>query len=218
MPDIVLYYADFGRPYLPLIERMTRSARKVMPNARVVLLTPTPSKALGKLFDVTCPIDVETTLDNLCRERARAMVSWMLATGENTIFVDPDIEFREAPQFGRFDVGLMWRKKKPDQPVNTGLILARPGFEQFWRRYGHIAVNLPPDIHHWWCDQLAFALLTGVCHQPGETLLIEEARVKLLDMATLCPRSDQATPESWALHFKGGLKGEDFVEGVNGAD
>src|SRR5689334_1734740 len=93
MTDIVCYYADLGRNYGPLIERMAASARRVMPDARLVLLTPTET-ALGKHFDQVCKLPCQTTFENLCMERARAMVSWMVATNDRAIFCDPDVEFR----------------------------------------------------------------------------------------------------------------------------
>jgi len=207
MLDVVCYYADFGRPYLPLIERMCASVREVMPDARLVLLTPTPKDELSAPFDTTAPLDIETTHANLCRERARAVCSWAMSAERPAVFVDPDVEFVKAPDLGRYDVGLLWRTNKPDQPVNTGLIVAQPGQRDFWWRYGSVAVNLPKVVHYWWCDQLAFALLTGVCHQAGETLLIEGARVRLLDAASTCAPPDEATPEAWAHHYKGKLKG-----------
>src|SRR5579864_48441 len=93
MRDIVCYYAHLNRPYLPLLQRMTASAKAVMPDCRTVLLTPTPSPQLGVLFDEMVALEYPATTDNLCLERARAMVSWALATPYPMVFVDPDIVF-----------------------------------------------------------------------------------------------------------------------------
>lgn len=212
---IVCYYADVGRPYLPLLEQMTVSVKQVIPNAETVLLTPTPDCGAGKFFDhVQAITDRPTTDLNLCQERAIAMTSFMLHKHNcNTVFVDPDLVFLQEPQFGKFDVGLMWREKKPDQPINTGMILAKPGAEDFWKHYGEVIINLPPAVHHWWCDQLGFALLTGVCHKAGETILVDDARVKLLDLPTYCPISDEGTVNlAWAIHLKGRRKGPGWEE------
>ena len=50
-PDLVCFYMDLGRPYIPLIQAMTKSAREVMPGSRLIVLTPTPSKELEDQFD-----------------------------------------------------------------------------------------------------------------------------------------------------------------------
>jgi hypothetical protein len=212
--DIVCYYADYGRPYLPLMQRMAASALKAMPKARLVLLTPTPGtycvERCSEFFDTIVPLDIPTPPEVLCRERARAMASWMMASEIPTLFVDPDVEFLKPVGWGQFDVGLLWRTNKPDQPVNTGLILARPGVKEFWHHYGTVAVNLPRAVHYWWCDQLAFALLTGICHQAGETLLVDGARVRLLDANEHCALPEEATPSAWAHHYKGRTKGPEW--------
>lgn len=210
MVDIVCYYADLGRPYLPLLKRMTESAKDVMPDARLVLLTPTPKDELSALFDGMVSLPSKTNFANLCLERVRAMVSWMLVAENPAIFVDPDLEFHRPVEFGNYDVGLMWRPQRPDQPINTGMILAEPHQNEFWRHYGQVAVNLPPQVHWWWCDQLAFALLTGVMHQPEDEMRIDGARVRLLDGAKLCPASNKESKEAWAIHYKGSLKGPEW--------
>ena len=71
--DIVCFYAELGRPYLPLIERMTKSAKRVMPYARTVVITPTPSAELCNLFDNWLDIskEITTTDQTVCYDRAR---------------------------------------------------------------------------------------------------------------------------------------------------
>lgn len=217
--NIVCYYADFGRPYAPLIERMTKSAKELMPDARTVLLTPTKNTMVQQYFDTIYAIDCQTEIGTLCRERARAMATWMTyMEGGWTVFVDPDVYFRRAIEFGEhFDVGLLWRSK-PDQPINTGLILARHGCPDFWQRYGKIAVNLPKAIHHWWCDQIAFALMTSVMHKAGDILDIEDARVWLMDANRHCALPGREVDETWAIHEKGRLKGEGWDKIFTGRD
>ena len=48
---VVCYYADVGRPYLPLIEQMTASVKRVIPDAIRVLLTPTQDCKAAPYFD-----------------------------------------------------------------------------------------------------------------------------------------------------------------------
>lgn len=222
MTQIVMFYAELGRPYLPLIEAMTGSAKAVMPEATTVLLTPTPSAKLARLFDQMHIMPVTATWENLCLERARCMVSWQCQSTERTIYVDPDVVFRYPVEFGNFDVGVAWRSAKPDQPVNTGLILAEPGNLKFWKHYGSIVGNLPPVLHSWWCDQLGFSILLGAAHNAGETLLVDEARVKLFDVNLICPKLENVTEVSWTAHYKGSRKGPEwegsFVLGAKSGD
>ena len=208
--DIVCYYADLGRPYLPLIEQMTSSAKRAMPWCRTVLMSPTPSADLDRLFDKTIDISahVRTTEKTVCYDRAVSTVSWQSQTKRRTIYADPDIEFHRPVEFdGSFDVGLLWRKRKPDQPINTGIVLAEPGHLEFWRNYGAVAANLPMPLRSWWCDQLAFNVLLGVMHKAGDVIPAYDARVKLFSMTDHCtPREKATTDNPWAWHDKGKRK------------
>jgi hypothetical protein len=208
--DIVCFYADLGRPYLDLIRNMTASAKRAMPHARTVLLTPTPTHVLGQCFDkmVNLSGQLEGTADTLCIDRVRATVSWQALTKNRTIYADPDVEFhREIPFDGSFDVGLLWRARKPDQPINTGIVLAEPGSPDFWSHYGAVAVNLPKPVHSWWCDQLAYNVILGTLHQPGDMVQAYDARVRLFSMTDHCtPREKATTDNPWAWHDKGRRK------------
>ena len=208
--DIVCFYSDLGRPYFDLMANMTASAKRAMPYARTVLLTPTPSKDLGALFDkmVDMSSDMQTTEKTVCFDRARSTVSWQAMTQNRTIYADPDIEFHREVEFdGSFDVGLLWRPRKPDQPINTGIVLAEPGCNLFWANYGAIAANLPNPLRSWWCDQLAYNVLLGTLHKAGDTVQAKDARVKLFLMSDHCtPREKATTDNPWAWHDKGKRK------------
>lgn len=208
--NIVCFYADLGRPYLPQIAKMTASAQRVMPYARTVLVTPTPKPELTELFDATMDVsaDVKTTDKTVCFDRARSTVWWQSISEGRTIFTDPDIEFHREVEFdGSFDVGLLWRPRKPDQPINTGIVLAEAGFKDFWAHYGAIAVNLPMPLRAWFCDQLAFNVMVGTLHKSGETFKAYDARVKLFEMSDHCtPREKATTDNPWAWHDKGKRK------------
>lgn len=208
--DLVVFYADLGRPYLPLIRQCTDSAKRAMPYIRTVLLTPTPSDDLASCFDKTVNMssDMATSEKTVCIDRVRATASWQALTENRTIYADPDIEFnREIPFDGSFDVGLLWRPRYPAQPVNTGIVLAEPGFKDFWAHYGAIAINLPVALHSWWCDQLAYTVMLGTLHKAGDTVQAHDARVKLFDMHSHCTSREKVTSENpWAWHDKGKRK------------
>lgn len=209
--DLVCFYCDLGRPYMPLIDRMVSSGRRAMPGVRAVLLTRTPSPELAAPFDLTIdlgPRSLEEMAGTLCYDRARATASWMAQTGRPAVLADPDVEFRAAPPDLDADVGLLWRRNKRDQPVNTGVILAKPGHREFWQHYVRIVANLPKSVRYWWCDQLGFALLTGIMRSPGDLLTIDGARVQLLDALDHCATPETATPNAWAIHYKGARKGD----------
>lgn len=207
--DIVCYYADIGRPYDPIIKQMCASAKQAMPNARRVMLTPTPKDYMQDCFDAVYPIPGLVTEDNLCVERARANVSWALCSERPMLFSDPDIVFRALPRL-HGDVMLLWRKGKSDQPINTGLVFSKPGQMGFWEHYGRVVINLPKRVHGWFADQLGFSLMTGVCHEAGDELQLDGSHVVLADASDHCDMPERATERAWALHFKGSRKGQQF--------
>lgn len=208
--DLVVFYADLGRPYFDLLAKCTASAKRTMPYIRTVLLTPTPSPDLEALFDKTVDLSghMTTTEKTVCYDRAVSTVSWQALTEGRTIYADPDIEFHREVEFdGSFDVGLLWRPRKPDQPINTGIVLAEPGCCNFWAHYGAIAANLPLPLRSWWCDQLAYNVLLGTMHKAGDTIKAHDARVKLFLMSDHCtPREKATTDNPWAWHDKGKRK------------
>lgn len=210
--DLVMFYADLGRPYLPLIETCTRSAKAAMPYIRTVCITPTPSRDISALFDkvIDTSSNMKTTADTVCYDRAVSTVSWQAATQNRTIYADPDIEFHRPVEFdGSFDVGLLWRPRKPDQPINTGIVLAEPGSRMFWAHYGAVVENLPRPLRSWWCDQLGYNVLLGTLHKAGEIIQAHDARVKLFLMSEHCtPREKATTDNPWAWHDKGKRKWE----------
>src|SRR5689334_670953 len=146
--DIVCYYADLGRPYEPLIRQMCASAKANVPGSRTVMLTPTPAAYMEECFDDVFPLPVAATADNLCFERARASMSWGTTTSAPFLLVDPDIMFLAPPRIDpQADIQLLWRRSKPDQPVNSGVVFSKAGQIAFWKDYGHIAANLPWRLH-----------------------------------------------------------------------
>lgn len=210
--DLVCFYADLGRPYLPLIAEMTRSAKAVMPECRTVLLTPTPSAKLLRLFDLPVHLKIETTLKTICFDKVRAILTWQSQMDRPCVFIDPDVVFMRPVEFPiGADVGLMWRTTKAAQPVNSGMVLATPGCPQFWKQYGQVAANLPDALRGWWCDQLAFSLMLGTEHRTGELIRSYDARVKLIPEDEACSPPERALPHTWAHHLKGGRKGEGFA-------
>src|SRR5262252_3831195 len=209
MIDIVCFYAHLGRPYGELMARMTASAKSMFP-CRTVLLTPTPSADLTRFFDETVELSHPANPQTVCLEKVRAIVSWAVIAERPTLFADPDLVFTGTPPLDNsFDVGLLWRKTKPDQPINTGAILVNPGpkLRDFWLHYGRIASNMPAVLHPWFCDQMAFALMTGDIHQPDERLTIDGARVWLMNATDHCYKPGTVSSKAWALHMKGATKG-----------
>lgn len=205
---VVCFYADLGNyHYLPLIRRMCQSAKSVLPECKTVLLTTSDDHELHGYFDSFIMLDIEIAADNLCASRARTTTSWQLQSNGLTYFVDPDIVFRKAPEIDPdADVMLSWGRKRPAQPVNSGLVIAKPGHLDFWKRYAAAAINLPKPLNAWWCDQLAYNLLVGAVHQPGDVIRCLDANVKLIDSRIMCATPEEGTDESWTLHYKGQRK------------
>lgn len=210
--NVVCFYTDLGLPYQPLIERMCMSARINIPGARLTCLTPTPVRWM-ECFDHILEIESKTpvTRDNLCLVHSQAVAGYAQAIMEDTVFTGPDVVFRRPPPFGDWDIALQWRKRA-DQPVNNGVVLTRPGQNAFWVHYAHVCRALPEAVRGWWCDQLAYSLLTGVCHEAGETLTIDGSRVHLMEAAANCDVPEHAKPTAWALNYTGKRKGGEFKQ------
>ena len=213
MIDVVCYYADLGRPYQPLMQRMCQSAKRHM-DCRTVILTPTPLDWMRDVFDTVAPHHSASykhvTRDNLCQQRAEAMMSWGAYCNRPTFFVDPDLEFRSVVTLPECDMALLWRDDKLAMPVNTGFIATSPfdGQKDFWLVYGNTVVNLPTRIHGWWCDQLGFSLMLGNQHKAGDRMKVLGAEIALLNAADHCDVPDKVTEQAWAVHYKGSRKGE----------
>lgn len=211
-PDLVCFYANIGRPYLPLIKRMTRTAKAVMPDCKLTLLTPTPTDELIRLFDAHVHLTGTNTSDaSLCFEKARAIMTWQQQLKTPCVFVDPDIEFKHPLQPPDADVGLLWRKSNAN-PINIGMIFARPGCPEFWNRYGAIVASLPRSLRSWWCDQIGFRAMLGSLHQAGDVIQAYDAWVEFMPWEQVCCAPEYATENTWSLHYKGSRKGEEFHE------
>ncbi len=206
--DVVCYYADFGRPYAALLQRMADSAKRVM-SCRTVLLTPTPGCDGAQYFDLVAETDeVERLGDTalISKARCRANLRWLLNTDRLTICCDPDIEFVAPPHIAaNASIGVIWRQK-PDQRVNAALWWTRSFLPKFWLHYGAVVESLPAEMHAWWADQMAFTILLGSYHEAGDIVNCGGTRVRLMD------GDDVALPEArtdrtWAIHYKGQRKG-----------
>lgn len=213
MIDVVCYYADLGRPYRPLMERMCASAKKHI-DCATVILTPTPAPWMTGVFDRVAGYTSQSyptvTRENLCQQRAEGMTAWGGRCERLTFFVDPDIEFRNTPAIPDCDVALLWRADRFSMPVNTGFISTKPGQERFWMQYGNTVLNLPPRIHGWWCDQIGFSILLGNSHAAGDTLDLHGAKIHLLDTFDNCASPKKATEKAWAIHYQGHSKGPEW--------
>lgn len=207
--DVVAYYADFGRPYAALLERMATSAKAVMPECRTVLLTPDLGCDGSQYFDLQIDAPLQCPRDGivpLSRERCRANVSWLTQTGRPTICCDPDVEFVARPHFPDVDIALVWRDK-PDQRVSAALFYSRPGQRYFWERYARIVFSLPTEMWAWWADQLAFTLMVGSYNRVDQGIYCDGSHVWFLDPRYSCGLPEQADKNAWALHYKGQRKG-----------
>ncbi len=211
--DVVCYYADFGLPYREHVIRHARSVKRVMPEARSILLTPN-AVDLSPYFNHVIVTEKEANWETLMADRCLAHIRWAAGTDRRTIFSDCDLELLKPPVFdGGFDVGLLWRgRDRTDMPICASMILMEPNLTEFCRLWAEIVVNIPDPIKQWWCDQISLSLITGVTHQKGDLLSIEDARVKLLDYALCADKAEKVTEDSWALHQKGSKKGKWFMD------
>lgn len=214
--DVVCYYADFGLPYREHVIRHARSIKRVMPEARSILLTPN-AVDLSPYFNHVIVTETPAKWETLMADRTLAHIRWAIGTERRTIFCDCDLEILKPPQFDGFDVGVLWRgRDRTDMPICASMVLMEPNLMEFNRLWAEIVVNIAEPVKQWWCDQISLSLITGVTHKKGDLLLIEDARVKLLDYALCADREEKVTEETWALHRKGSEKGKWFVDLMRG--
>lgn len=211
MMDVVSFYVDLGRPYAPLMERLTSSIRR-HGVGQSVLITPTPHAEGCGQFDVVVKIDGGPEEATLMLQRGRANCSWLTQTQNDTMCVDLDVEFTAFPSIPcDTDIALLWRNK-PDQRVNAACFFSRANQQGFWRRYAKVLANMPSETHRWWSDQMAFTLMLGQYHHIGETTLCDGSRVYLMDPHNTCSLPEEASAEAWALHYRGARKGADWKQ------
>ncbi len=213
--DILCFYAEMGNGenYIRHFERMTASARATMPDARLLLMSPEPfpRDEIAHCFDKIIRYPDTPTVDDLIYHKGRGFLTAALSTKNTTVFVDPDVEFK-APVLidDSFDIGLTWRKERADQPALASLLITKPNQLTFWLKFGAVLEALPKKNRRWYCEQIALALMTGVCHKPDARLTIAESRVWLMDALECCAISDEDAPNARAVHYKGRRKGPEF--------
>lgn len=178
-----------------------------MPESRIILLKSEKQELKEEqFFDFVVALPFDPDVKTVCYNKSRCIASWQRGSRAKSIFVDPDVEFLKPLTFPDADVGLIWRSKE-GQPVNSGMIFARPGNAEFWDKYLAIVGGLPRALRAWWCDQLAFSVLTGAVHSVGDELMLCGSKVKLLDETISCSRPEYATRQTQSLHWKGSRKG-----------
>lgn len=208
--DVVCYYVDWGRPYGPLLRNMAESAKRVMPECRTVLLTPTPMCDGAAHFDAVYQspeIKEKDGIALLSLSRCQANVSWQAQSQTETIYCDPDVEFLRRPVFrDEDDICLLWRDK-PDQRVNAALFYSKPGQRYFWERYGRIVQSMPAEMQAWWSDQMAFTLMVGSYCEPGGSRHCDGSVVRFMDPKYTCGNPEDIDAQAFAVHRKGRRKG-----------
>jgi hypothetical protein len=209
--EIVCFYTDLGRPYLPLLKRMTDTAKSVMPYCKTTLLTTTLTEELGSLFDNNVQINLKCDATDVCFVKSRAMITWQAQLKEPCVFVDPDIVFQNPIPAIDADVGLL-RTRKSAHPINSSFVMAAPGHHEFWKKYGNVVASLPTPLRSWWCDQLAFSVMMGSLIEAGKSVDAFGAKVALIPFEQACAEPERALPGAWALHYKGSRKGEGWSQ------
>ena len=209
--ELACFYTDLGRPYQPLIETMTASAKRIMPSCKLTLLTPTPTKDLAALFDECVHLKIDSTWRTICYDKSRAIMTWQLKSERPVVYIDPDLEFKRPLEFPDETVGLLRCTRKTAHPINTGMMFARPGGHEFWQKYGNIVASLPAQLHGWYADQIGFGIMLGSLHKAGDVIQAYDASVKLLPWDEVCCEPERAKDNVQAVHFKGIRKGDHFA-------
>lgn len=205
---LAYFYVGFGEPWYRVAAAASfKTARRHMPGQMIAHLSDAVTPTLrGSGSVMRLPLDVGR--DVLCGAKAQAMAYYALDAQEPVAFVDTDVMFQDSIEgyFGDYDIGLIWRPRIA-QPYNAGLVFSMPtaGARSFWRRYSEVANSLPPSLQNWFADQIAFSMIVGLDAKPGDVVEAAGARVRVFDLAEVCPcvSSDEKRVEAPAVHFKG---------------
>lgn len=203
------FYVDIGRSWWgEATRRLVQTAHDVMPGCTVRQLSDAktaPVDGVSMMVQSQQPIEQSV----LMMAKGYMWSVEALRATEPTLFVDADIEFQHdlRPLYaGDWDVGLIRRPQTGRgiaMPYLAAMAMSKPtpGAVAFWTEYQHVLTTLPPVLHPWWCDQLAFALVLGTLSSQGDAIQTDAFHVKLFDADVLAPH--EANPDAYTVHYKG---------------
>lgn len=224
MIDLCFLHAEIGRPeYRPMTGKMVRSFREIATDGdRIVQFADATSEQIEG-------VDVLTRAEGLCKENLMLgrigflQEHFRLAAG-HIVLSDADMIWHRNPNdiFDEdFDIGLLWRVGVPSMPYLGGLVFARQGSEaalHFITNWHGLARTLPREMHGWWGDQLALAIMLGSQGKPNRTTDWQGARVKIFDAGKILHSvrwpGQPAAPGTYATHYKGAKKDLRNVQAV----
>jgi tetratricopeptide (TPR) repeat protein len=224
-----------GVDYSELIAMSAASARRVMPQAKIVLLTDEATQFPDLVVDRL--IRQPANAQDVVYERTRMQLAYVAseAFDADSIFVDSDTLFHGDARiaFAReFDLAYTLRPGFELMPFNVGVVFARHTARDAVLRYlwlclacydyldglAPVREHYPEGIRRWWGDQLVPAALVGWEHCSRELLHdgmnlaeIGGARIGFLPAATYNFDADDAAGADafegrLILHFKGARK------------
>lgn len=171
--------------YEELLRVFTYSAKKHMPNAKIVVVRDVPkSRGRGNTYDAMT-------------NRLDSWVPVVLKTKGNIILCDVDLIFRadlfKVFSLYKFNVAYTGRKSRK-KPINGGIVFIRDGSQSFIQKWAHVNRKMfhNPKFHNQWRR-----LCCGM-NQPAFWYLLKHPHKHRMKMVQLpCLKYNACEPE-WA--------------------
>jgi len=212
MIEVAFLFCDLGDagPYAAMTKLAADSARKVMPDARLVQLTDRDTPVYPEM-DASLRANIKAERATFAAFKGLTMAERGKTTDLPTALCDVDLIFNRSiePVFDAdFDVAVLWRPWKA-QPYNGGMVYTKPteGARRFWADYAQAVQEMPDEVKGWWGDQLALAVMIGQA-TPGDTVSVCGAKVLVLDMNehAYAPEGPDDRTDAYTTHYKGPRK------------
>lgn len=227
--------AGTAKTYWALFALMAASARKIVPDAEIHLLTHDEANVpdgIGAthIFRREAGESIKDSFAHLMRAETRTWrdyVSSDVLRGP-TVLMDIDILLQRDPSSlfdGSFDIGLTYTTDATLHPFNAGVILINPRSRKspllnFFAQLDEYVATLGPEHQEWYGDQMALAHAVGADNAAGwrgVTDRVNDGIALRLFPATEWNASLEldgnnkpvfaSIPEAGIVHFKGDRKG-----------
>jgi len=204
---IACFYAGFGKGDVRRTAELTaKSAKQAMPDTELVLITDRFTPPVNG-WDTTVRFNHDVDWDHLMLAKAQFVAQYAIQENCNIIFVDPDVYFntdcRELFD-SDWDVAFPFRRTAAHKCYNGALFFTKPSGQKFWEAYYDLAVRACPELHGWWVEQLTWAVMMGVDHDPEDELIVYGTKVKLLPHQYICPKQEyepKMRMKTYTTHF-----------------
>lgn len=205
---VATFYVDYGKAwYREAGALMIESAHKI--GLEAIHLTDSETEPLEGA-DGVARLDRRVPFEEIGVANGMFRAQFVQDCDDDLIFCDQDVIFNRVPEFGDWDLGLLFREDpRAHIRFNGGFVYSRKGGGAFWQHYSRFLSNLPPILHGWYGQQIVFAMMLGADRKTGDRIEAFGASVECLDYYRHAP-APKVPPvrkaPTVALHFKGEKK------------